>query len=101
MIQIKNILSDDVFGLWHIKKIVVKKDGQRFILTLDYERFATKDDAERHARVRVQRFLQRKLGLFARKKVCDSQAQQYAFFGIALFVAVNFPIVAGAAGGVA
>ena len=63
MIKIKNILVDDVFGLWHVKKIVVKKDSQRFILTLDHERFATKDDAERHARVRAQRFLQRKLGL--------------------------------------
>ena len=49
MIKIKNILSDDVFGLWHVKKIVVKKDRQRFILTLDHERFATKDDAEHHA----------------------------------------------------
>jgi hypothetical protein len=63
MIKIKNILGDDVFGLWHVKKIVVKKDRQRFILTLDHERFATKDDAELHARVRAQRFLQRKLGL--------------------------------------
>ena len=63
MIKIKNILSDDVFGLWHVKKIVVKKDGHRFILTLDDERFATKDVAEHHARARVQRFLQRKLGL--------------------------------------
>ena len=63
MIKIKNILSDDVFGWWHVKKIVVKKDSQRFILTLDDERFATKDDAEHHARVRALRFLQRKLGL--------------------------------------
>ena len=63
MIKIKNILSDDVFGSWHVKKIVVKKAGRRFILRLDDERFATKDDAEHHARVRAQRFLQRKLGL--------------------------------------
>lgn len=82
MIQIKNILSDDVFGLWHIKKIVVKKDGQRFILTLDYERFATKDDAERHARVRVQRFLQRKLGLFTRKKFAIVKPNNMPFLGL-------------------
>ena len=63
MIKIKNILNDDVFGWWHVKKIVVKKDSQRYILTLADERFATKDDAEHHARVRAQRFLQRTLGL--------------------------------------
>ena len=63
MIRIKNILNDDIFGLWHIKETVVNKDGQRFTVTPDDERFSTKDDAEQHARVRAQHFLQRKLGL--------------------------------------
>lgn len=71
MIKIKNILSDDVFGLWHVKRIVVKKDRRRFIITLDDERFATKDDAEHHARVRARRFLQRKLGLASGNIIWD------------------------------
>ena len=71
MIKITNILSDDVFGLWHVKQIVVKKDRKRFVLTLDDEKFATKDDAEHHALVRAQRFLQRKLGLANRNLFWD------------------------------
>ena len=71
MIKIKNILSDDVFGLWHVKRIVVKKDRRRFIITLDDERFATKDDAEHHARVPARRILQRKLGLASGNIIWD------------------------------
>ena len=71
MIRIKNILSDDIFGLWHVKEIVVNKDGQQFAFAPDDEGFATKDDAERHARLRAQRFLQRKLGLMHPDILCE------------------------------
>jgi len=63
VIRVKNIIGDDIFGLWHVKRIIVTKDRQHFAFSPEQERFASKDDAEQHGRVRAQRFIQRKLGL--------------------------------------
>lgn len=62
MIRVKNILGDDIFGLWHVKEIVVNKDGQRYAFAPDDETFTTKDEAEQFGRIRARRFLQRHLG---------------------------------------
>jgi hypothetical protein len=62
MIRVKNIIGDDIFGLWQVKRIIVTKDRQHFAFSPEEEKFASKDDAERHGRVRAQRFIQRKLG---------------------------------------
>jgi hypothetical protein len=61
MIKVKKILGDDIFGLWHIKQIIVKKNGKRFSFAPDHETFPTKEEAERHAHHRARQFIQRKL----------------------------------------
>jgi hypothetical protein len=63
MIRVTNILGDDMFGLWHVKRIIVTKVRQHFALSAEEERFSTRDDAEQHARARAQRFLHRTPGL--------------------------------------
>lgn len=63
MVRVKNILGDDVYGLWHVKKIVVQKDGQRYAIIPNRETFRTKDEAEYYAHLRTRRFVERKLGL--------------------------------------
>jgi hypothetical protein len=63
VVRVKNILEDDVYGLWRVKKIVVQKGRQRFALTPKRETFSTKDEAEYYAHLRTQRFVDRRLGL--------------------------------------
>jgi hypothetical protein len=63
MISVKNILGDDIFGVWHVKKIIVRTDGKRFSFAPDKETFRSKEEAEVHAYNRARLFLQRKLGL--------------------------------------
>jgi hypothetical protein len=62
MVRVKNILGDDVYGLWHVKKIILQKGRQRYILIPNKETFRTKDDAEYYAHLRTRRFVERKLG---------------------------------------
>jgi len=62
VVRVKNILGDDVYGLWHVKKIVVYKEGQRYVLIPSKETFRTKDEAEYYAHLRTRRFVERKLG---------------------------------------
>ena len=50
-------------GLRHVKRIIVTKDRQHFAFSPERERFARREDAEQHGRVRAERFIQRKLGL--------------------------------------
>jgi len=62
VIRVKNILGDDVYGLWHVKKVVVHKAGQRYAVIPKRETFSTKHDAERYAHLRTRRFIEQKLG---------------------------------------
>ena len=62
VVRVKNILGDDVYGLWHVKKIVVHKAGQRYALIPSKETFSTKDEAEHYAQLRTRRFVERKVG---------------------------------------
>jgi hypothetical protein len=62
VVRVKNILGDDVYGLWHVEKIVVHKGGQRYALIPHKETFGTKDEAEHYAYLRTRRFVERKLG---------------------------------------
>ena len=62
MVRVKNILGDDVYGLWHVKKVILQKGRQRYILIPNKETFGTKDDAEYYAHLRTRRFVERKLG---------------------------------------
>ena len=62
IVRVKNILGDDVYGLWHVKKIVLEKGGQRYTIIPNKETFKTKDDAEHYADLRTRRFVERKLG---------------------------------------
>ena len=62
VVRVKNILGDDVYGLWHVKKIILQNDRQRYILIPNKETFRTKDDAEYYAHLRTRRFVERKLG---------------------------------------
>ena len=61
MVRIKNVLGDDIYGRWHIEKIVVKKHGQRYAIIPDHKAFSTKEEAERYAHMRTQHFVTRKL----------------------------------------
>ena len=63
MVRVKNILEDDVYGLWRVKKIVVQKGRQRYALTPKKETFSTKDEAEYYAHLRTQRFVDHRLGV--------------------------------------
>jgi hypothetical protein len=63
VVHVKNILEDDVYGLWRVKKIVVKKGRQRYALTPKSETFSTKDEAEYYAHLKTQRFVDHRLGL--------------------------------------
>jgi hypothetical protein len=62
VVRVKNILGDDVYGLWHVRKIEVHKLGQRYTLIPNRETFSTKDEAEHYAHLRARRFVERKLG---------------------------------------
>jgi hypothetical protein len=63
VVRVKNILEDDVYGLWRVKKIVVKKGRQRYAITPKKETFSTKDEAEYYAHLRTQRFVDHRLGV--------------------------------------
>jgi hypothetical protein len=62
VVRVKNILGDDVYGLWHVKKIVLQNNGRRYIIIPNKETFSTKDDAEHYAHLNTRRFVERKLG---------------------------------------
>ena len=62
MVKVKKILGDDIFGLWHVKQIIINNDGKRFSFAPDNERFSSKEEAELHAHHRARHFIQRKLG---------------------------------------
>ena len=61
MVRVKNILGDDIYGRWHIEKIVVEKDGEHYAIIPDKKAFSTKDEAEYYAYTTTQRFVERKL----------------------------------------
>jgi len=58
MAQVKNILGDDVYGLWHVKRILINKEGRRYVLIPNKERFRTKEGAEYYAHLRTRRFIE-------------------------------------------
>ena len=58
MVQVRNILRDDVYGLWHVERILIKKDGRRYVLIPNKERFRTKEGAEYYAHLRTRRFIE-------------------------------------------
>ena len=58
MVRVKNILEDDVHGRWHVKKILVTKEGRRYVLIPDKEVFRTKEGAEYYAHLRTRRFVE-------------------------------------------
>jgi hypothetical protein len=86
MVRVKNILGDDVYGLWHVKKIVVRKDGQRYAVIPNKETFRTKDEAEHYAHLRTRRFVERKLGRNNNNTVQWRAAVKYLF--TAAFISV-------------
>ena len=76
MIRVKNVLGDDIFGLWYVKQVIVNKDGKRFYFAPGHETFATKEEAEIHAVDRARHFIQRKLGLINADIVEDGHSWQ-------------------------
>lgn len=81
MVRVKNILGDDVYGLWHVKKIVVHKAGRRYAVIPNKETFSTKDDAEHYAHLRTRRFVDRKLERKKNNTVLWRAATTYLFIG--------------------
>ena len=65
MVKVKKILGDDIFGLWHVKQIIISNDGKRFSFAPDNERFSSKEEAELHAHHRARHFIQRNLGFLS------------------------------------
>ena len=55
------MLGDDVYGLWHVKKIVVQKGRQRYAIIPHRETFNTKDEAVHYAHLRTRRFVEHEL----------------------------------------
>jgi hypothetical protein len=62
VVQVKNILGDDVYGLWHVERILIKKEGRRYVLIPNMERFRTKEGAEYYAHLRTRHFIEGYLG---------------------------------------
>jgi hypothetical protein len=58
VVRVKNILGDDVYGLWHVKRILINKEGRRYVLIPNKERFKTKEGAEYYAHLRTRRFIE-------------------------------------------
>lgn len=61
VIRVKNMLGDDVYGLWHVKKIVVQKGRRRYVIIPHRQTFSTKDEAVHYAHLRTRRFVERNL----------------------------------------
>lgn len=55
------MLGDDVYGLWHVEKIVVQKGRRRYAIIPHRETFSTKDEAVHYAHLRTRRFVERNL----------------------------------------
>ena len=85
VVRVKNTLGDDVYGMWHVKKIEVRKDRRRYAFTPDKETFRTKDDAEHYADIRVQRFVAHKLKQNS-DSVCGNAIMKYLFGAAFIFV---------------
>ena len=61
VVRVKNELADDVYGLWHVKKIVLQKGRRRYTIIPNKDTYSTKDDAEYYARLRTRRFVESQL----------------------------------------
>ena len=57
-IRVKNMLGDDVYGLWHVKKIIVQKGWRRYAIIPHKETFSTKDEAVHNAHIKARRFVE-------------------------------------------
>ena len=86
VVRVKNILGDDIYGLWHVKKIMVHKHGQRYALVPNKETFRTKHEAEHYAHLRTRRFIERELGRNNNNTVQWRAAMKYLF--TAAFISV-------------
>lgn len=84
LVRVKNIFGDDVYGLWHIKKIVVNKSGQRYTFIPHKETFSTRDEAEYYAHLRTRRFVEGKLGQFN-----NSAIQWVKYLFLATFLSIG------------
>ena len=47
-----------MYGLWHVKRILIKKEGRRYVLIPNKERFRTKEGAGYYAHLRTRRFIE-------------------------------------------
>jgi len=60
-VRVKNILGDDVYGLWHVNKILLQKGRRRYTLVPRSEGFRSKQEAEYYAYLRTRRFIEHQL----------------------------------------
>ena len=94
MVQVRNILRDDVYGLWHVERILIKKDGRRYVLIPNKERFKTKEGAEYYAHLRTRRFIEGDRGRNQNNTVQWRAALKYlctaAFVSLMTTVAVQW-----------
>jgi hypothetical protein len=58
VVRVRNILGDDVYGLWHVKRILINQGRRRYVLIPNRERFRTKEGAEYYAYLRTRRFIE-------------------------------------------
>ena len=94
MVQVKNILQDDVYGLWHVERILINKEGRRYVLVPNMERFKTKEGAEYYAHLRTRRFIERDCGRNQNNTVQWRAALKYlctaAFVSLMTAIAVQW-----------
>ena len=94
MVRLKNILGDDVYGLWHVKRILINKEGRRYVLIPNKERFKTKEGAEYYAHLRTRRFIEGDRGRNQNNTVHWRAALKYvctaAFVSLMTAVAVQW-----------
>jgi hypothetical protein len=94
MVQVKNILQDDVYGLWHVERILINKEGRRYVLIPNMERFRTKEGAEYYAHLRTRRFIAGDCGRNQNNTVQSRAALKYlctaAFVSLMTAVAVQW-----------
>ena len=89
IVRVKNMLGDDVYGLWHVKKIVVQKGWQRYAIIPHKQTFSTKDEAVHYAHSKARRLVEYNLQKNKKNPVQWRLVMKY--FCAAGFIAVMTP----------
>ena len=89
LVRVKKTLGDDIYGLWHVKKIVVQKGWHRYAIIPPKQTFSSKDEAVRYAHSKARRLVE--YNLQKNKKDPFQWRLLMKYFSAAGFIAVMTP----------